>query len=190
MFGARRSFYESCVMEVNCIKLQPDPVIVSSYPSLSMNSIASIRFSPLRCLCTRSNLKTAPQPKITRTSSGSIPKKSTTKDKVSESALREKWLDSLSYPVSVASDTVELGANGSSSEWIIGVDPDVSGALALLKSDHSGFSAQVSFDSCFPVLISSMIYFFWGCQTGNVIAMMYFVNVFFFFFCHGVFCKC
>uniref|UniRef100_A0A166E3V8 Holliday junction resolvase RuvC n=1 Tax=Daucus carota subsp. sativus TaxID=79200 RepID=A0A166E3V8_DAUCS len=107
-----------------------------------MNSIASIRFSPLRCLCTRSNLKTAQQPKITRTS---ISKKSV-KDKVSESVLREKWLDSLSYPVSVASDTVELGANGSSSEWIIGVDPDVSGALALLKSDHSGFSAQV-FDS-------------------------------------------
>lgn len=29
------------------------------------------------------------------------------------------------------------------SNWVIGVDPDVSGALALLKIDESGCSAQV-----------------------------------------------
>lgn len=130
-------------------------VTVSSYPSHSMNSIAtcssrylrtaSIRLSPLRCLCT--NLKTAQELKITKTTSGSGSKKSV-KAEVSESVLREKWLDSLSYsPVDVVgSDTVELGCNGKECEWVIGVDPDVSGALALLKTDHSGLSAQV-FDS-------------------------------------------
>lgn len=29
------------------------------------------------------------------------------------------------------------------SNWVVGVDPDVSGALALLKIDESGCSAQV-----------------------------------------------
>lgn len=124
-----------------------------------MNSIAtcsskffrtpSIRLNPFRCLrtitSTRANLKTAQKPKITETTNGSSSKKSV-KPKVSESLLRQKWLDSLSYsPVDVVgSDTVELGSTGNESEWVIGVDPDVSGALALLKTDHSGFSAQVS----------------------------------------------
>lgn len=144
-------------MEVNGIKIQP-PIIVSSYPSHSMNSVAtsslraaSIRLSPFRCLCTTTtvttttttNLKTAHEPKITRTTTNGSNSKKSVKAKVSESVLREKWLDSLSYPVVVGSDTGELGSNGSS-EWVIGVDPDVSGALALLKTDHSGFSAQVS----------------------------------------------
>ncbi|KAK1376258.1 Holliday junction resolvase MOC1, chloroplastic [Heracleum sosnowskyi] len=139
-------------MEVYGLKIHP-VITVSSYPSHSMNSIAtcssrylrtsSIRFSPLRCLCTRTNLKTAQEPKITKTTNGPSSKKSV-KPKVSESVLREKWLDSLSYSSVdvVGSDTVEL----KESEWVIGVDPDVSGALALLKTDHSGFSAQV-FDS-------------------------------------------
>lgn len=137
-----------------------------------MNSIAtcsskffrtpSIGLNPFRCLCTTTststNLKTAQQPKITKTTNGSSSKKSV-KPKVSESLLREKWLDSLSYsPVDVVgSDTVELGSNGKASEWIIGVDPDVSGALALLKTDHSGFSAQVFLALYFSVVV---LYFF------------------------------
>lgn len=39
-----------------------------------------------------------------------------------------------------------MARNNVGSNWVIGVDPDVSGALALLKIDESGCSAQV-FDS-------------------------------------------
>ncbi|KAL3530020.1 hypothetical protein ACH5RR_009342 [Cinchona calisaya] len=74
---------------------------------------------------------------------------------ISQAQLRGNWLDSLSCPFppkidycrsSNASDLRKFHGNGnanSGSEWVIGVDPDASGALALLKPDQS---AQV-FDS-------------------------------------------
>lgn len=48
----------------------------------------------------------------------------------SQAQIRENWLDSLSCPFPNANkDAV--------SEWVIGIDPDVSGALALLKPDQT-----------------------------------------------------
>jgi len=67
--------------------------------------------------------------------------------KATTEVLKENWLSSLSCP--------SLGMNGSvsnygvgrtirGSEWVIGVDPDVAGALALLKFDNLGCaSAEV-----------------------------------------------
>jgi len=56
--------------------------------------------------------------------------------------MKEKWLDSLSL-TSQDEDTTPENAESS---CIIGIDPDLSGALALLKFDHLGSSssAQVS----------------------------------------------
>ncbi|XP_010271824.1 PREDICTED: uncharacterized protein LOC104607806 isoform X2 [Nelumbo nucifera] len=67
--------------------------------------------------------------------------------KVSDDELKERWLASLSCPFSEIArkptDGGEEPANNSGSEWVIGIDPDVSGALALLKNDESDCSAQV-----------------------------------------------
>ncbi|XP_050236771.1 Holliday junction resolvase MOC1, chloroplastic [Mercurialis annua] len=80
------------------------------------------------------------------------------KDKVSEAEfarqLKENWLHSLSCPFNSVNNPTEVSNfNGDldpgsnvGSNWVIGVDPDLSGALALLKFDDSGCSAQV-FDS-------------------------------------------
>ena len=71
---------------------------------------------------------------------------------ITEAQLRQNWLDSLSCPFpekidynsssnsNCSSDLLNFHGNGSpnlGSEWVIGVDPDASGALALLKPDHS-----------------------------------------------------
>ncbi|KAI8525974.1 hypothetical protein RHMOL_Rhmol13G0272100 [Rhododendron molle] len=71
--------------------------------------------------------------------------------RVSDAQLKEKWLDSLTCPCPDAllrpnSGVSDLGRSDSDSPWVIGVDPDVSGALALLKNDDLGCSPQV-FDS-------------------------------------------
>lgn len=60
--------------------------------------------------------------------------------------LKDNWLSSLSINGINSNKIDGIDENGGF-EWVIGVDPDVSGALALLKYDHSGcVSAQV-FDS-------------------------------------------
>lgn len=77
---------------------------------------------------------------------------------ITEAQLRQNWLDSLSCPFPEKIDDSSSSSSSSSSnllnfhgiaspnlgsEWVIGVDPDASGALAVLKPDYS---AQV-FDS-------------------------------------------
>lgn len=71
--------------------------------------------------------------------------------RVSDSQLKEKWLDSLTCPFPEDLLRPNCGVSGVlrsdlDSQWVIGVDPDVSGALALLKNDDLGCSPQV-FDS-------------------------------------------
>lgn len=61
--------------------------------------------------------------------------------KVSDAQLKDNWLSSLSCPIPPKMDPLHDG-----SDWVIGIDPDVSGALALLRTDRVGCSAQV-FDS-------------------------------------------
>ncbi|OVA02011.1 hypothetical protein BVC80_1467g15 [Macleaya cordata] len=70
------------------------------------------------------------------------------KVKVSDAQLKENWLTSLSCPFheKAGESSAELASNDNREklmEWVVGVDPDASGALALLKSDDSGCSAQV-----------------------------------------------
>ncbi|GKU93482.1 hypothetical protein SLEP1_g7074 [Rubroshorea leprosula] len=92
------------------------------------------------------NLIQTPKPPATAAAArGSVAKNAV---KISDAAaLKEGWLDSLSCPFPDKSrfeeDTTRSNAG---SNWVIGIDPDLSGALALLKTDDSGCSAQV-FDS-------------------------------------------
>lgn len=65
------------------------------------------------------------------------------KGKSADAQLKQRWLDSLTCPVAASSGQVDCDGSGSGSDWVIGIDPDLSGALALLKPDESGFSAQV-----------------------------------------------
>ncbi|KAK9154389.1 hypothetical protein Sjap_001869 [Stephania japonica] len=57
---------------------------------------------------------------------------------VSDSELKQNWLSSLScpLPLSQAQEEEEEEHKKTTSEWVIGIDPDVSGALALLKTHH------------------------------------------------------
>ncbi|KAK9735910.1 hypothetical protein RND81_04G237300 [Saponaria officinalis] len=56
--------------------------------------------------------------------------------------IKQNWLFSLSHSKNVS----EL--ENCEYKWVIGVDPDVSGALAVLKSDNSGIISRV-FVFCF-----------------------------------------
>lgn len=59
-----------------------------------------------------------------------------------DNQLKVEWLNSLTYPLPTKESESE--SEEAKSQWVIGIDPDVSGALALLKTDHSGSSsAQV-----------------------------------------------
>ncbi|KAK9735921.1 hypothetical protein RND81_04G238100 [Saponaria officinalis] len=66
-------------------------------------------------------------------------KKPSTNSRDKIEIIKQNWLFSLSHSKKVS----EL--EKCESKWVIGVDLDVSGALAVLKSDHSGIiSAEVS----------------------------------------------
>ncbi|WRX33695.1 hypothetical protein QQP08_026182 [Theobroma cacao] len=70
-------------------------------------------------------------------------------------ALKESWLDSLSCPLPDSrEDPIRSNAD---SNWVIGVDPDLSGALALLRTDSSGCSAQVFDSPHLPVRVGNRV---------------------------------
>ncbi|XP_030458526.1 Holliday junction resolvase MOC1, chloroplastic-like [Syzygium oleosum] len=75
------------------------------------------------------------------------------KGKSADAQLKQRWLDSLTCPVAASSGQGDCDGSGSGSDWVIGIDPDLSGALALLKPDESGFSAQVFDCPAVPVLV-------------------------------------
>lgn len=74
--------------------------------------------------------------------------------KTTEVQLKEDWLASLCSPLPHKSE--DFGAdNGESSnqmdlssdDWVIGIDPDIHGALSLLKGNGSTISAEVCYCS-------------------------------------------
>ncbi|KAM1000313.1 hypothetical protein ACFX2A_007077 [Malus domestica] len=80
--------------------------------------------------------------------------------KVSDAAhLKHNWLASLSCPFPQNPDTLDSTSTNSDSSWVIGVDPDVSGALALLKGDDdpASSSAQVYDSPHLKVLVGKRV---------------------------------
>ncbi|VVB16716.1 unnamed protein product [Arabis nemorensis] len=70
--------------------------------------------------------------------------------------MKDKWLDSLSLP----SPHNESTRENAESSWVLGIDPDLSGALALLKTDHmvgSSSEAQVFDTPHLPVLVGKRV---------------------------------
>ncbi|PKI77214.1 Holliday junction resolvase MOC1, chloroplastic-like [Punica granatum] len=75
--------------------------------------------------------------------------------KVSDAQLKQNWIDSLSCPIADGGGDVSCGSGGL--DWVLGIDPDVSGAVAVLKPSELGCTAQV-FDSPFiPVLVGKKV---------------------------------
>ncbi|MBA0719694.1 hypothetical protein Golax_007348 [Gossypium laxum] len=76
--------------------------------------------------------------------------------KLCAAPLEAGWLDSLSCPSphAAADDPTRTNAD---STWVIGIDPDLSGALALLKSDSSGSFAQVFDSPHLPVQVGNRV---------------------------------
>ncbi|XP_021278681.1 uncharacterized protein LOC110412471 isoform X2 [Herrania umbratica] len=70
-------------------------------------------------------------------------------------ALKESWLDSLSCPLPDSGE--DPTRSNADSNWVIGIDPDLSGALALLRTDSSGCSAQVFDSPHLPVRVGNKV---------------------------------
>ncbi|TQE06225.1 hypothetical protein C1H46_008165 [Malus baccata] len=87
--------------------------------------------------------------------------KAATPAKVSDAAqLKHNWLASLSCPFPHAPETLDSTRTNSDSSWVIGVDPDVSGALALLKADDddpASSSARVYDSPHLKVLVGKRV---------------------------------
>ncbi|PON75705.1 MutS [Parasponia andersonii] len=82
--------------------------------------------------------------------------------KVSEAELKENWLASLSCPLprdfgNFAGEGEESDPDNAGSNWVIGIDPDLSGAVAVLKGDDSDFPAQVFDSPHLPVLVGGKV---------------------------------
>ncbi|XP_072982934.1 Holliday junction resolvase MOC1, chloroplastic-like [Typha latifolia] len=149
---------------------RPSPLLMNS---LSSAFRSKIRFDPTNLYFF---LSPSVHPKATHTSvhcgktaaavNGAT--KVRVRGKVSESQLKEDWLGSLSFPFPEkerppppppTTMTPEEGDGGddSGSGWVIGVDPDVKGALALLKNEAFGCSAQVFDTPHLQVLVGKRV---------------------------------
>ncbi|KAL4590582.1 hypothetical protein LXL04_003516 [Taraxacum kok-saghyz] len=139
-------------------QLQISPIFMTPIFSCNLRAITAT-------LCLRSIVSerfSTSLPKLCSTRSAKVKAIS----RVSADELKEKWLHSLTCtpPLKetenlILEDDVSFG-NGevpSASQWVIGIDPDVSGALAILKTDDLGCSAQVYDAPNVKVLVGTRI---------------------------------
>ncbi|XP_048235093.1 Holliday junction resolvase MOC1, chloroplastic isoform X4 [Ricinus communis] len=144
------------------------PQSLQSSSTQMMNSVLFSRFKPkflliqysisnLKRFCTTRNPLIPFSGLTTRSCSSNSATSSRNSVRVKDSEaevarqLKENWLHSLSCPFNQTESSASKGVDSTApsnvgSNWVIGIDPDLSGALALLKIDDSGCSAQV-FDS-------------------------------------------
>ncbi|CAN0905347.1 Holliday junction resolvase MOC1, chloroplastic [Linum grandiflorum] len=89
--------------------------------------------------------------------------KTTTVAAAEVARLKENWLDSLTCPLPSLLEqedglsTAGDDSAGSGSSWVIGIDPDLSGAIALLKTQESVCSAQVFDAPSLKVMVGKRI---------------------------------
>lgn len=109
-------------------------------------TISSIHF---RTFCDSSS---SPSTTLTQTQNPSdpqiiVPNRKRRVKASSDTQFKENWLASLSYPfpekTHLLSGEHEPTHQNDGSKWVLGIDPDVSGAVALLKTHGSVCSAQV-----------------------------------------------
>ncbi|XP_044506666.1 Holliday junction resolvase MOC1, chloroplastic-like isoform X2 [Mangifera indica] len=73
--------------------------------------------------------------------------------KVSDATrFKQNWLDSLTIPpLEIKTQTID------DSNWVLGIDPDLSGAIAVLKTNQTGSSAQVFDSPHLPILVGGRV---------------------------------
>ncbi|CAK9138810.1 unnamed protein product [Ilex paraguariensis] len=138
------------------LSLQHQPL--SSDPNF-MNPISCKLTPTLRIISTKFRLFSTSSPNLTTTQTPireenciktSLSGNTRVKAKVLDTQLKENWLDSLTCPFPEKLLRSDRDSNGQPSNeksgWVMGIDPDVHGALAVLKTDCSGCSAQVRKD--------------------------------------------
>lgn len=112
----------------------------TSASTLKLFSAAALSLNPAEAQpAEESSVSVTCQPPIRRNN-----RRKKANDVVLEAQLKENWLASIScpYPQKINSNEGNLnselnGVANAASEWVIGIDPDVSGAVALLKPDNS-----------------------------------------------------
>eukprot|EP00268_Persea_americana_P060725 TRINITY_DN7605_c0_g1_i2.p1 TRINITY_DN7605_c0_g1~~TRINITY_DN7605_c0_g1_i2.p1 ORF type:complete len:266 (+),score=55.37 TRINITY_DN7605_c0_g1_i2:158-955(+) len=141
--------------------LFPPPYLINSIPS---HSTPKTLFSPadFRRFCTSSvDLESTHVVFHGRSCKKNSGVRASVGVRVSGSQLKENWLDSLSCPLMEKGS--HLGFDGdeadsaAASECVIGIDPDISGALAVLKGNGVGFSAQVFDTPHLQVLVGKRV---------------------------------
>lgn len=126
-----------------CTNLR-QPLLRCAFPiSCSTSKLFSAAYSTLNTVeaqpAQESSVSVTLEPPIRRNN-----RRKKANDVVLHAQLKENWLASIScpYPQKINSDEGILncdpnGVANAASEWVIGIDPDVSGAVALLKPDNS-----------------------------------------------------
>ncbi|KAK3032371.1 hypothetical protein RJ639_037089 [Escallonia herrerae] len=127
-----------------------NPILTSFRAAIRLNS------TKLRHFCTTSSSHQSQEPIALLAQSckksGGVRESGRARAKASDAQLKETWLDSLTYPLPVKPVTFSSGTEepppcNSGSKWVIGVDPDACGALALLKTDEDSCCSAQIFDS-------------------------------------------
>uniref|UniRef100_A0A7N0UEG7 Holliday junction resolvase n=1 Tax=Kalanchoe fedtschenkoi TaxID=63787 RepID=A0A7N0UEG7_KALFE len=123
-----------------------NPISATLRPTLSFSPSSST----FRALCVSALDTDLTPPKIHKRGGLGV--------KAADAQLKENWLASLSCPSPQPNrlNHEERVAAGSSN-LVIGIDPDLSGALAVLRNDTSGCSAEVFDSPTLKVLIGSRV---------------------------------
>ncbi|XP_043692394.1 Holliday junction resolvase MOC1, chloroplastic-like isoform X2 [Telopea speciosissima] len=153
------------MMNIWILPLQYLPSPTYRMNTISANFRARIRFSfsKFRCFCASSLDLTNNHEVVSGNSCSKRKMVNSLRVRVkdSEAQLKENWLASLSYPFSETDGQLSINGeeptSNADSQWVIGIDPDLSGALAVLKNENSGFSAQVFDSPHLQVLIGKRI---------------------------------
>ncbi|RDX62969.1 Holliday junction resolvase MOC1, chloroplastic, partial [Mucuna pruriens] len=123
-------------------------------PTISFSFSIHIRAFCAFSSSSSSSSSSSPSPTLTQTQNLSDPQiivpDRKRRVKASDAQFKENWLASLSYPFPEKTHLLngehDPTHQNDGSKWVLGIDPDVSGAVALLKTNGSVSSAQV-FDS-------------------------------------------
>ncbi|XP_022756706.1 Holliday junction resolvase MOC1, chloroplastic-like isoform X2 [Durio zibethinus] len=139
-------------METQLLKPHPQIHYMNSLssklkPLLSSSSSKLVPFSSFSLSLTPSHHPSSSRRRVSARNSLKL--------SVDAATMNEGWLDSLSCPLPYNGEgPTQTDADSS---WVIGVDPDLSGALAILKTDSSGCSAKVFDTPLLPVRVGNRV---------------------------------
>ncbi|XP_040994757.1 Holliday junction resolvase MOC1, chloroplastic-like [Juglans microcarpa x Juglans regia] len=127
---------------MNSLSSKLNPTFSYSFKLRAFFCTSSLNSEPTQNLLTQPPILTPTKTKAALSSNGVAGRVV----EASAAQLKENWLDSLTCPFPDNSAPLEDNGTNAGSDWVLGIDPDSHGALALLRTAESGSSAQV-FDS-------------------------------------------